>query len=46
LAAYKALLNSGAIENFIDLRMVEKLRIRKVPIVNPRMVFNVNGTEN
>jgi hypothetical protein len=26
--------------------MVEKLGIRKVPMVNPRTVFNVDGTEN
>jgi hypothetical protein len=44
--AYEALLDSGATENFIDPQMMEKLGIRKVPIVNPRMVFNVDGTEN
>jgi hypothetical protein len=46
LAAYEALLDSGAMENFIDLRMVEKLGIGKVSMVNPRTVFNVDGTEN
>jgi hypothetical protein len=46
LAAYKALLDSGATKNFIDPHMVEKLEIRKVPMVNPRTVFNVDGTEN
>jgi hypothetical protein len=45
-AAYEALLDSGATENFIDPRMVEKLGIEKVPMVNPRTVFNVDGTEN
>jgi hypothetical protein len=45
-AAYKALLDSRATENFIDPQMVEKLRIGKVPITNPRTVFNVDGTEN
>jgi hypothetical protein len=45
-AAYEALLDSGATENFINPRMVEKLGIEKVPMVNPRMVFNVDGTEN
>jgi hypothetical protein len=45
-AAYEALLDSGATENFIDPWMVEKLEIGKVPMINPRMVFNVNGTEN
>jgi hypothetical protein len=46
LAAYEALLDSGAMENFIDPRMVEKLGIRKVPMTNPRTVFNVDRTEN
>jgi gag-polyprotein putative aspartyl protease len=46
LAAYKALLDSGAMENLIDPQMMEKLGIGKVPMINPRMVFNVNGTEN
>jgi hypothetical protein len=45
-AAYEALLDSGTTENFINPRMVEKLGIGKVPMVNPRMVFNVDGTEN
>jgi hypothetical protein len=45
-AAYEALLDSGATENFIDPRMVDKLGVGKVPMVNPRMVFNVDGTEN
>jgi hypothetical protein len=33
-------------ENFIDPRMVEKLGIGKVPMANPRTVFNVDETEN
>jgi hypothetical protein len=45
-AAYEALLDSGATENFIDPRMVDKLEIGRVPMVNPRTVFNVDGTEN
>jgi hypothetical protein len=34
------------VENFIDPRMVEKLGVGKVPMVNPRTVFNMDGTEN
>jgi hypothetical protein len=45
-AVYKALLDSGATENFIDPRMVEKLGIGKIPMINPRTVFNVDGMEN
>jgi hypothetical protein len=45
-AAYKALLDSGATENFIDPRMVDKLGIGRLPMINLRMVFNVDGTEN
>jgi hypothetical protein len=46
LAAYKALLDSGTTENFIDPRMVAKLEIGKVPMINPKTVFNVDGMEN
>jgi hypothetical protein len=46
LAVYEALLDSGATENFIDPCMVEKLEIGKVPMINPRTVFNVDGTKN
>jgi hypothetical protein len=42
----RALVDSGATENFLDRRMVEHLGIglRKLP--SPRRVFNVDGTEN
>jgi predicted aspartyl protease len=46
LAAYKALLDSGATENFINPRMADKLGIGRIPMVNPRTVFNMDGTEN
>jgi hypothetical protein len=46
LAAYEALLDSGATKNFIDPRIVDKLGIGRIPMVNPRTVFNVDGTEN
>jgi hypothetical protein len=42
----KALLNSGATENFIDPRMVEKLGLGSIDLQEPRTVFNVDGTEN
>jgi gag-polyprotein putative aspartyl protease len=46
MAAEKALLDSGATENFIDPRMVRKLGIRTVELAQPRTVYNVDGTEN
>jgi gag-polyprotein putative aspartyl protease len=45
-AAEKALLDSGATENFIDPRMVRKLGIGMVELAQPRTVYNVDGTEN
>jgi Retroviral aspartyl protease len=45
-AAEKVLLNSGATENFINPRMVEKLGLGSIDLQEPRTVFNVDGTEN
>jgi hypothetical protein len=45
-AAYEALLDSGTTENFLNPRMVEKLGLGKIPMVNPRTMFNVDGMEN
>ena len=41
-----ALLDSGATENFLDPRTVERLRIpiRKLP--EPRIIYNIDGTLN
>jgi Aspartyl protease len=46
MAAEKALLDSGATENFINPRMVKKLGIRTVELAQPRTVYNVDRTEN
>ena len=46
MATEKALLDSGATENFIDPRMVRKLGIGTVELAQPRKVYNVDGTEN
>jgi Aspartyl protease len=46
MAAEKALLDSGATENFIDPRMVEKLGLGSIDLQEPRTVFNVDGMEN
>ena len=45
-ATKKALLDSGATENFINPRMVRKLGIGTMELAQPRMVYNVDGTEN
>ena len=41
-----ALVDSGATENFMDNRMVERLGIGKREMPMPRRVFNVDGSEN
>ena len=46
VAEENALLDSGATENFMDQRMVERLSIGLRPMKEPRRVFNVDGTEN
>ena len=46
VAEENALLDSGATENFMDQRMVERLGIGLRPMKEPRRVFNVDGTEN
>jgi hypothetical protein len=45
-ATEKALLDSGTTENFIDPRMVKKLGVGTVELTQPRMVYNVDRTEN
>ena len=46
MAKEYALFDSGATENFMDERMVQRLGIGKRAMKIPRRVFNVNGTEN
>jgi hypothetical protein len=45
-AAYEALLDNSATKNFINPHMVQKLKVGKIPMKDPRTVFNVNGMEN
>ena len=42
----KALLDSGATHNFLDKRMVDQLKIGTKKLEMPRMVRNVDGTDN
>ena len=46
MAKENALSDSGATENFMDQRMVERLGIGLRPMKEPQRVFNINGTEN
>jgi Retroviral aspartyl protease len=41
-----ALVNSGAMENFIDYQTVVQLRLRSNRLPVPQPVHNVNGTKN
>ena len=45
-AEEKALLDSGATENFIDKQTWERMGVGKRPLVKPIKVYNVDGTEN
>jgi hypothetical protein len=46
MADKNALLDSGATENFVDKRLVKRLKIARQKMNQPRRVFNVNGLEN
>jgi gag-polyprotein putative aspartyl protease len=41
-----ALLDSGATENFMDTRTAKRLKLHPLKITTPRVVRNINGTEN
>jgi len=41
-----ALLDSGAMENFMDMETWKRMGIGKKPLVKPIKVYNVDGTEN
>ena len=45
-AAEKALLDSGATDNFIDQRTIERLKIPTRRLDRPRILYNVDKTEN
>jgi hypothetical protein len=45
-AEEKALMNSGAMENFIDKGTVKRLRLGTKPLSPARPVYNVDGTHN
>jgi Retroviral aspartyl protease len=44
--AGKALIDSGATENFIDYRTAVRWRVKVKDLRRPRKVYNVDGTEN
>ena len=41
-----ALIDSGAMENFIDIEVWEQLRIGKCQMDRPAIIHNVDGTKN
>ena len=46
MAKEEALLDSGAMHNFIDKRMAKRLGIGTKKLENPRKIRNVDGTDN
>ena len=42
----RALINSGATENFIDPQTVEQLRLPIRKLLHPRIIYNIDGTLN
>ena len=45
-AEKKALMDSGATENFIDWRLAKTLKVQTTLLLWPRKVYNVDGMEN
>jgi gag-polyprotein putative aspartyl protease len=45
-AEKKALVDSGATENFIDWQLAKALKVQTTLLPRPRKVYNVDGTEN
>jgi hypothetical protein len=45
-AEKKALINSGATENFIDWRLAKALKVQTMLLPQPQKVYNVDGMEN
>ena len=45
-AEEKALLDSGATENFIDKETWKRMGVGQRPLIKPIKVYNVDGTEN
>jgi hypothetical protein len=46
MVAGRALINSGATENFIDYQTAIRWRLNTKDLWHPRKVYNVDGTEN
>jgi hypothetical protein len=42
----RALVDSGATENFLNFRMIMRWQLPMQKLQNPRQIFNVDGTEN
>jgi hypothetical protein len=46
MVAARALVDSGATENFLDYQMAIQWRVKTHQLAKPREVFNVDGTQN
>jgi hypothetical protein len=45
-AEKKALINSGATENFIDWQLAKALKVQTTLLLHPQKVYNMDGMEN
>jgi predicted aspartyl protease len=46
MATASALIDSGATENFVDIRTAERWNMPRKTLPKPRQIVNVDGTEN
>ena len=46
MAAYLALVDSGATNNFIDQEVAKKMKMTPHKMNKPQLLYNVDGTEN
>ena len=45
-AERQILVDSGATENFISNQLLKRMKIGKLPLKNPRTIWNIDGTHN
>ncbi len=46
MAEREVLIDSGATDNFISKKVLQRLKIGYLPVENPIQIWNVDGTHN